>query len=937
MKARDEYVTPIEFVSNSTDIALTTQLARYIKDNRSEGAHDMPLRITALLGLVLWVLAACTAREPVEPPVPPQLSTYAPIGKLPGNARPLAYDVHMHVDPREAAFYGDVTITVELDDEASGVWLHGDDIRVSSVEISAPQTPDQKTSGTWEEVLETGVARIGFAKNFGPGIINVRIVYEADFDENLAGLFRVEDGDDAYALAKSESIQARRFLPGFDEPAYKAPFDILLTVPEGMTAISNAPTFEEVQEEDGMKSVRFARTRPLPTYLLSVAVGPFDIVDAGVLPPNSVRAEPIPLRGITRKGRAADIARAIEVTPPLMEIFEEEFRQPYPFKKLDIIAAPAWPSGATELAGAITYRESRILLNERSGPAAEAAMLRIHTHEIAHMWFGNLVTPPWWDDLWLKEAFATWGTPLSLELFQPEAGHGLDAVRRALSAMRLDSLAAVRAVREPIERNEDVRNAYDAITYSKGMAIIRMMDEYFGAEAFRPALGRYVEQYEDGVADSPAFFDVIGQVSGEPRLTEAFRSFVEQKGVPRIDITDVQNEDGDLQFRVRQSRYVPLGSKIDGQPLWTIPVCAKVAGRETPACQIIDTRDAVVRVLGAGDTAWIMPNARAQGYYRFNLPTEMWRALAADFDKLSTGEQMSVVDSAFAMFEAGALDAEIVKLISEAASRADNRNVVTAPMSSLSRYVRMVSGDERAVVQTYLMSLYEPPLLDARRRSGDDAILLDGAITGFLAFTAEAQRYREETVSRARAYFGLDGAPDSQALLSDEYRDAFTLFVQDGGEEAFTLLSSEVEARSDATFTLAAASALGSTRVPELAAIAREHVLEGKFGPREAYSIIANQMAEPLVREEAWIWLQENYPSFLERIPRQWPRRTPGLFESFCDADRLSELEELFEQYGELAPGYEAALSQMRERLELCSALKSAKVGEFVTAVSAAP
>ena len=318
-------------------------------------------------------------------------------------------------------------------------------------------------------------------------------------------------------------------------------------------------------------------------------------------------------------------------------------------------------------------------------------------------------------------------------------------------------------------------------------------------------------------------------MSGEPRLTEAFRSFVEQKGVPRIDITDVQSDEDALQFRVRQSRYVPLGSKIDGQPLWTIPVCLRVPAREKPVCQIIDTRDAVVRVLDVSDAEWIMPNAQAQGYYRFNLPTHMWRAIAADFDQLSVGEQMAVVDSAFAMFEAGVLDAEIARLIAEAASNADDRNVITAPMSSLSRYVRMLDGEERPVMQDFLINLYEAPLSRARRLSGDDAELLDGAITGFLAFTAEAPRYREETVSRARSYLGVDGPPNTSALLSEEYRDAFTLFVQDGGEEAFSILSGQMDERSDARFGLAAASALGTARVPELAARARQNVLRRKI------------------------------------------------------------------------------------------------------------
>ena len=786
--------------------------------------------LSLFFGAVLSVLAACGAPEAVEPPPPPELSTYAPAGILPGNARPLAYDVHLTVDPRETTFFGEVTVTVELDEDSSGLWMHGDDLRVSSVQVSAPQSPESATSGTWEEVLETGVVRIGFAKNFGPGVINIRIIYEADFDENLAGLFRVVDGDDAYALAKSESIQARRFLPGFDEPAYKAPFDILLTFPDGMTAISNAPVLEETASGEGLKSVRFERTRPLPTYLLSVAVGPFDIVDAGVLPANAVRDQAIPLRGITRRGRSADIARALEVTPALMEIFEEELRQPYPYKKLDIIAAPAWPSGATELAGAITYRESRILLNDRSGPAAEASMLRLHAHELAHMWFGNLVTPPWWDDLWLKEAFATWGTPFSLALFEPEGGHDLNALRSALSAMRLDSLASVRAVREPIERNEDIRNAYDAITYSKGMAVIRMMDEFFGPSTFRPALGQYVARYEDGTADSPAFFEVIGEVTGEPRLTEAFHSFVEQKGVPRIDITNMSSQEDGFQFRIRQSRYIPLGSKISGQPIWTIPLCIKIAGREEPACQIIDTRDAVIKVLGTEDARWVMPNANARGYFRFNLPPNMWTAIAEDFETLSVGEQMAVVDSAFAMFEAGAGGADAVKLIAEAASQSEHRQVAIAPMSSLARYISMLDGDDRSVLQAYIAELYEVPLVNVRRRTGAEAELLDGAIIGFLAFSAEVPEHREQSISRAKSYLGMGNPADTRALLSEEYRDAFTLLIQDGGNEAYTALSEELSKRNDPRFTLAATYALGASRDRELAADARKRVLDGAFG-----------------------------------------------------------------------------------------------------------
>ena len=654
-----------------------------------------------------------------------------------------------------------------------------------------------------------------------------------------------------------------------------------------------------------------------------------------MLPPNAYRSDPIPLRGITRKGRSADIARALEVTPPLLEIFETELKQPYPYKKMDIVAAPAWPSGATELAGAITYRESRILLNDQSGPAAERSMLRIHTHELAHMWFGNLVTPPWWDDLWLKEAFATWGTPISLSQFEPEGGHELDAVVRALSAMRLDSLASVRAVREPITRNEDIRNAYDSITYSKGMAVIRMMDEYFGAGAFRPALGEYVAAYEDGIADSPAFFDIIGKVSGEPRLTEAFRSFVEQKGVPVVELADVQSDETGMQFRLRQSRYAPLGSKIAGQAKWTIPVCLRIKDRRGRACQILDTRDAVIRVEDTTNAAWVMPNAGAQGYYRFNLPSEMWQALATDFEDLTVAEQLSAVDSAFAMFEAGKLDPAALTAIIEAAANASNRRVITAPARWLTRYVAMLDGEARTNFQSYLTNLYERPLAAARRSSGTDAEILDGAITGFLAFSAEAPLARSESVARAKEFLGIGVEANPRALLSDEYRDAFTLLIQDGGTDEFFALAEALGTRDDPRFEIAATAALGTARDPELAAAARQSLLDGDFGPRESYNLLSNQLAEPLVREDAWTWLKENFPAFVERIPRQWPRRTPGLASTFCDESRVPELKALFETHGALAPGHEASLSQTIERLELCSAIKSTRVKALLEAVYA--
>ncbi|MEO1028634.1 MAG: M1 family metallopeptidase, partial [Pseudomonadota bacterium] len=448
----------------------------------------------SLAGIVAFSLASCdissVANENGDAKTEAATSIKrAPIGRLPELSKPTFYKLDMRVDPREEGFSGTATIDIALLKATDVIWLHGKDLDVSRVVIEA----DGETfTADWDEVLPTGVARIDFGKELSAGSIKVTIDYSAQFDGLLRGLFRVEEQGDAYALAKSESIQARRFLPGYDEPGYKNVFDISLTIPENYEAISNAPELTKTPADERFVKVQFDQTRPLPTYLLSIAVGPFDIVDYAPLPPNEVRSEPIPLRGIARRGRGADLEYALSVTDDLIEIFETELKVPYPYKKLDIVAAPQWPSGATELAGAISYRESRILYNDALGEGARRSLLGIHTHEIAHMWFGDLVTPPWWDDLWLKESFATWGTPISLIEFEPNGRHELDALSSAQRAMGLDSIDSARAIREPIYQNQNIRNAYDGITYSKGMAVIRMIDSYFGPDVFRPALGRYV-------------------------------------------------------------------------------------------------------------------------------------------------------------------------------------------------------------------------------------------------------------------------------------------------------------------------------------------------------------------------------------------------------------------------------------------------------------
>lgn len=889
----------------------------------------MRLALLAILGLVLSACSVATDPPRAVDNRLDDLIALAPPGQLQPAPYPTHYALDLTLDPREARFGGTVTITLALTERTSGVYLHGRDLNIQTVRSRTPYGP--QTVGVWQPVRDSGVAWLDFGQTVDPGDVTVEIAYDAPFDVNLSGLFKVTEQGDAYVLAKSESIQARRFMPGFDQPAFKAPFDITLTIPETDSAISNAPEASVQRLGNGMKRIRFETTRPLPTYLLSLAVGSFDVVDAGVLPPNEIRSEPIPLRGFARRGKGGELALALETAPDLVEVFERALQQPYPYRKLDVVAAPQWPSGATELAAAITYRESRILASPDIGPAALRSLLSVHAHEVGHMWFGNLVTPPWWDDLWLKEAFASWGEGASLSELYPGQGYELDAIVDGIRAMQLDSLASARAVREPITLNEDVRTAYDSITYNKGLAIIGMVDAYFGADRFRPALGRYIAAYEDGVADSSEFFDIIGAETGEPDLTRAFRSFVEQNGLPLLTFENPLPNT----YEITQSRYAPLGSHVEDDRFWIIPFCwaRGTATGEDHLCLLIDERTETMisdtRSESRNDTRWVLPNANGAGYYRFSLPYEMWQDLGRNFDQLSAGEKLVTLDSAGAEFAAGRLDVDTVWRFIDEAVRDDERRVVQAAISEADQFAKLVAGDDaaRAGYQAAVLDVFRDRYTALDQQGGDDPerAIMKSSLERFLISAGEDTDLRQGLADAAADYIGLAGVQSDRVLNTDEYLTAMAVGLQVYGTPFLDRLLQARTEFDDPVFEQAVAYAIGQNRDPAALERILDLAISGELGSRESLTVVQGQMSQAETQAQAWAWLQANLPAFLDVIPRQRRLSSPALARAMCSLQARDELIALFGTHGALAEGHERSLTQTVERIELCAALEVAK------------
>ena len=459
--------------------------------------------LLSFLVLVLATLVCACDQQPTDNPATTQAEASdapaglynedgVPMGRLPRDVLPVHYRIELEVIPEKTTFTGHVEIDLDFTRAVSDFYLHGENLRVSGSRLQLPNggfIPAQ-----YEEYMETGVAHISLADKVS-GAATLVIDYEADFNESLEALYRVESGGDYYAFTQFEAISARLAFPGFDEPSFKVTFDQFLVVDQAHEAIAGTPAIETKLLENGLKQIRYATTKPLPTYLLAYAVGPLDIVTAPDLPVTNVRDRPLPLRGIAARGKGKKLGYALENTEAILTSLENYFGIPYPYAKLDILAVPDFDAGAMENAGAITYREQLLLFDESSSIKDKRNYQRVHAHELAHQWFGDLVTPYWWNDIWLNEAFATWVAYVSLDLWRPDAGFRRDLNVRMLSAMVTDSMVTARQITQPILSNHDIATAFDGITYSKGGGVINMIEGLLGRETFRKGVQSYMEEF----------------------------------------------------------------------------------------------------------------------------------------------------------------------------------------------------------------------------------------------------------------------------------------------------------------------------------------------------------------------------------------------------------------------------------------------------------
>lgn len=581
--------------------------------------------------------------------------------RLPETVRPEKYTIELRPDLGRFTFRGEASITIRILRTVKTIELNASELEVAEATLRGH---DGRTVPAAKLELRKGAERLRltFGKSIPKGTATVRLVFSGILNDELAGFYRsrykMADGREGYmAATQFESTDARRAFPCWDEPAAKAIFALSLVIPNGMAAVSNTPIAQEKDLGDGTRLVRFAETPRMSPYLLAFVVGPLDAIEGNARTGTKVGVWALPDR--TAHGRWG-----LEESIRILDYLNEYYGVRYPLEKLDHVALQDFAAGAMENWGAITYRE-RILLFD---PATSSAQTRqniadVIAHETAHMWFGDLVTMAWWDDLWLNESFASWMGTKATGSLHPEWRMWTqfldsDIVR----GLALDGLRSSHPIEVPVRDPAQIREIFDDISYSKGASILRMLEQFLGEATFRRGIRNYLKAHAYGNARTEDLWRALGASSKQP-VRALMGTWTQQPGFPLLDVK-VGRKAGEAQVALSQSRFLYghiLGASSD-RSRWKIPVRIGRAGARKPTSFLMESKNAV-RSLGRSrlppDRDWVKVNAGQSGFFRVNYPAEEWerlrRAVAAG--ELGPEDRMGLQNDAHALMRAGYLPA----------------------------------------------------------------------------------------------------------------------------------------------------------------------------------------------------------------------------------------------------------------------------------------
>ena len=848
--------------------------------------------------------------------------------------QPTRYAVDLTIVPDRDTFRGSVDISLDVRTPAEVIWLNSIGLQIQNATFR-PESGEALTEKSWPaKTVPGGDQFIGFALDHaisGKGILHVS--YQGKISRNSsAGIFQLKEDRETYVYSQFEPTDARRAFPCFDEPNFKVPWQLTLHVPKDDLALSNTPVLTEASEPSGMKAVRFKQSAPLPSYLVALAVGRFDVVDAG-------RVGPTPVRVIVPRGKSAQAAYAANAIPQLLKLLEDYFGMPFPYEKLDSVVMPI-SDFAMENAGMITYAESTLLAEPSSETIDHKHELaETCAHEMAHQWFGDLVTTAWWNDTWLNEAFATWMERKIPGEWQPGWHLDVTAVNSRLGAMREDELASAREIRQPIENNDDIANAFDDITYEKGAAVIEMFEHWIGEAKFREGVQLYLKQHAWGNATTSDFEAAISSVAGT-NVAPAFNSFLDQPGVPAISAELKCGAQPSL--AVSQKRSLPVGSRARAQT-WQIPICIafEADGSVHHQCNLLsDPKDDIALEGANACPTWILPNDGETGYYQVAYKGDLLKKVLTDHaSHLSVAERVGFLGEVDSLALEGEVSAQAaLELVPEFSKDPDWHVVQSAANIAALLRGESVPPDLRSKGAHFIRQEFGEKAIalgwSAKPGDSDDTRSLRQKLVPFVASTGEEKELIEQVEVLAREWLENRPTKDPQKIAPEMLEPVLRIAAEFGNRELFNLLRAAAIEERDHHVREVLLNALGSFRSPELARASLNLLLSKDFDPRESfYPVLFGPLSYVDTRDVPFEFVKKHLDELLKRLPREvgedYAAMLPTVGSSFCDAKHRDELDSFFSDRVKDYNGGPRTLAQTLEGIDLCMAARKSLAPEL--------
>ncbi|HEU5225166.1 MAG TPA: M1 family metallopeptidase [Actinomycetota bacterium] len=557
--------------------------------------------------------------------------------RLPRTVVPHRYDLVLEPDLEAVTFAGSETVRLEVVEPVDEIVLNAADLDVGPGRLEGAGGTLEVSTIRLDPVTER--AHLLLSGTAEPGEWTLHLEFRGRLSDQLQGFYRSTYTDDAgvahtIATTQFESTDARRAFPCWDEPDLKAVFGVTLVVDDGLLAISNGPEIGREPAGEGRVRARFADTMEMSTYLVAFVVGPLEATDP-------VDVDGVPLRIVYRPGKAGLTAFAAEVGAFSLRFFADYYAIPYPDAKMDMVGLPDFAQGAMENLGCVTYRESLLLVDPDKATQPELATVAdVIAHELAHMWFGDLVTMRWWNGIWLNEAFATLMELLAVDAYRPDWERWSQFLRSRAIAFEVDALASTRSIEYPVRSPDDASGMFDILTYTKGAAVLRMLEQYLGAERFRDGIRRYLDEHRFGNTETHDLWDAIEKATDEP-VRRIMDGWIWQGGYPLVS---ARLRNGKVELG--QRRYLTSGE--DDDTVWDVPLLVRTSEGTEPV--LIEPGGVSIEVRGDGP---VVVNAGVHAFVRVEYDDELLERLTADLRSLSTDERTQLVDDTWAAVVAG--------------------------------------------------------------------------------------------------------------------------------------------------------------------------------------------------------------------------------------------------------------------------------------------